>query len=246
MNRQNLLDVAWIGDKWVRKPIRGVVLSFHGLGSPAVKTQPSTEELGWAQAGGLVVYPYYGPWSWMNRQARALVNDIVESVYTVYKLGKSVPLVCTGSSMGGGSSLLYTRYAKRPVAACLAMVPMCDAHYHFNEREDLPRTFRAAFLGYRGSLKSLLAEHSPLAQVPHLPRIPYQVVMGDKDTAVSKERHADRMVAAMRKRKLDVAYIEVPGMGHGGPQPVEVIQRNIAFVVAAWQKHRGSAHSERS
>ena len=235
MNGKKLKQVAWIGDAWVRKPIRGVVLSFHGLGAPGVKTQPSTEELGWAQAGGLVVFPYYGPWSWMNRQARALVDEIVDAVYAAYKLKSSVPLVCTGGSMGGGSSLLYARYAKRPVAACLANVPMCDAAYHFNEREDLPRTFHAAFLGYKGSLQSLLAEHSPLAQVRRMPRIPYQIVAGDEDTAVSKKRHADRMVAAMRRRKLDVTYIEVPKMGHGGPMPVAAIQRNIDFVAAAWR-----------
>ena len=235
MKADKLNQVAWIGDDWVKKPVRGVVLSFHGLGAPAVKTMPSTEELGWAQAGGLVVYPYYGPWSWMNRQARALADDIVDAGYEQFGLNRQLPLIATGGSMGGGSALLYARYAKRPVAACLATVPMCDAVYHFDEREDLPRTFHAAFLGYRGSLKSLLAEHSPLAQVKFMPRIPYQIVAGDKDTAVSKKHHADRMVAAMRWRKLDVTYIEVPKMGHGGPMPVEVIQRNIAFVAAAWR-----------
>ena len=235
MNAQKLKQVAWIGDKWVKKPIRGVVLSFHGLGAPAVKSQPSTEELGWARAGGLVVFPYYGPWSWMNRQARALVDEIVDATYATYKLKKSVPLVCTGVSMGGGNALLYARYAKRPVSACLAVVPMCDAIYHFDEREDLPRTFHAAFLGYKGSLKSLLTEHSPLAQVKRMPRIPYQIVAGGKDVAVATPRHADRMVAALRRRKLDVTYLEVPDMGHAGPMPVDVIQRNIDFVTAVWR-----------
>jgi len=161
------------------------------------------------------------------------VDEIVDSVYTTYRLKQSVPLVCTGGSMGGGSSLLYTRYARRPVAACYALYPMCDAVYHFSERPDLPRTFHQAFLGYKGSLRSLLIEHSPLWQVAHLPRIPYLIVQGDKDTAVSKQHHADRMVAAMRKRKLDVDYVEVPDMGHGGPMPVDVLQRSIDFVSAA-------------
>jgi len=235
MHDKKLHQVAWIGDAWVRKPIRGVVLSFHGLNMTGGKTQPSTEELGWAQAGGLVVFPYYGPWGWMNRQARALVDEIVEAVYAHYKLKSSVPLVCTGGSMGGSSSLLYTRYARRPVAACLANVPMCDAVYHFDERDDLPRTFHAAFLGYKGSLTALLQEHSPLAQVRHMPRIPYQIVAGGADAAVSKKHHADRMVAALRRRKLDVTYIEIPKMGHGGPWPVEVIQRNIDFVANVWR-----------
>jgi dipeptidyl aminopeptidase/acylaminoacyl peptidase len=236
MDDKKLRQVAWIGDEWVKKPIKGVVLSFHGLGVPEVKKEPGTEELGIACEGGLIVFPYYGPWCWMNRQARSLVDEIVAAVYATFKLKSSVPLVCIGGSMGGGSSLLYTRYAKsRPVAACLANVPMCDAEYHFNEREDLPRTFHAAFIGYKGNLKALLKEHSPLAQVQHMPGIPYRIVAGGRDTAVSKKHHSDRMVAAMRKRKLDVTYAEIPQMNHGGPWPIEVLQQNIDFVSAAWR-----------
>ena len=37
----------------------------------------------------------------------------------------------------------------------------------------------------------------------------------------------------MRKRKLNVNYVEVPGMGHGGPVPLEVFADNIAFVTSA-------------
>ena len=165
------------------------------------------------RAGGVSVY---GPWSWMNRQARRWwTRSWMRS--TPRTAEASVPLVCTGGSMGGGSSLLYTRYAKRPVAACLAVVPVCDAAYHFDEREDLPRTFHQAFLGYKGSLAALLAEHSPLAQVKRMPRIPYRLVSGDADTAVSAKHHADPMVAAMRKRKLLVEYVKVPKDGARRP-----------------------------
>ena len=73
MNRKIIKEVAWIGDEHVRGKIKGVVLSFHGLGG-GLKDGPGTEELEWAAAGGLVVYPYYGPWAWMNRQARAMVD----------------------------------------------------------------------------------------------------------------------------------------------------------------------------
>jgi dipeptidyl aminopeptidase/acylaminoacyl peptidase len=233
VNKDKLRQVAWIGDDWVKSPIRGVVLSFHGLGAPGLKTAPSTEELGWAQAGGLVVFPYYGPWSWMNRQARALVGETVDGVYAAFGLSRRLPLISTGGSMGGCSALLYARYAKRPVTACFANYPVCDTVFHFSERPDLPRTFHTAFVGYKGTLKKLLAEHSPLAQVPAMPDIPYLIVHGDKDTSVGKARHSDRMVAALRRRKLQVEYIEVPGMGHGGPVPVDVLRREVDFVAAA-------------
>lgn len=59
------------------------------------------------------------------------------------------------------------------------------------------------------------------------------IIHGDQDPAVSKKRHSDRMVAAMRKRKLNVEYIEVAGMKHCGPLPLTVLQRGIEFIAAA-------------
>ena len=237
MNAKVIKEVAWVGEEYVRGAIRGVVLSFHGLGG-GLKSAPGTEELEWARNGGLVVYPYYGPWAWMNRQARAMVDELVEAVYAAHGLSGSAPLICTGGSMGGQASLLYTRYARRRVSACLANCPVCDLKYHFHERPDLPPTIRHALLGYEGSLDSLLAEHSPLHQAGAMPDIPYRIIHGGKDTAVSKPHHSDKMVAAMRGRKLNVEYVEVPEMGHCGPLPMDVIQQDVAFVAAAIPRPR--------
>jgi dipeptidyl aminopeptidase/acylaminoacyl peptidase len=230
MNKQSIKQSAWVGDAWLKGPVRGLILAFHGLGFGGLKREPSTVELEWAHAGGLVVFPYYGPWSWMNREARAFVDDLVDSVYAAYRLPDEVPLFSTGGSMGGLSSLLYTRYARRPIAACEAIYPVCDLKAHFTERPDLPPTILSAFRGYTEDREALFAEHSPTAQVAGMPDIPYLVIHGDKDGAVNKAKHSDRFVAAMRKRKLDVEYIEVPGMDHGGPTPLAVLVRQIEFV----------------
>ena len=120
MDPEVINEGAWVGEAYVRGRIRGVVLSFHGLGG-GLKGGPSTEELEWARHGGLVVHPYYGPWAWMNRQARAMVDEVVDAIYSAHGLPDRLPLICTGGSMGGQASLLYTRYATRRVHACLAM-----------------------------------------------------------------------------------------------------------------------------
>ena len=232
MNARVLKEVAWIGDDFVPGKIKGVVLSFHGLGG-GVRGGPGTEELEWARNGGLIVHPYSGPWAWMNRQARAMVDEVVDAIYAVYGLRDRTPLICTGGSMGGYGSLLYTRYAKRPVSACQANCPVADLKFHFHERPDLPPTIRHAFEGYPGSLARFFVEHSPLHQVSAMPDIPYLIIHGGQDRAVSKKAHSDKMVAAMRKRKMRVEYIEVPAMGHCGPLPLRAVQRDVEFVVEA-------------
>ena len=232
MGIEEIRQVAWVGDEFVRGKVRGVILTFHGLGG-GHKGGPSTEDLAWADAGGLVVNPYYGPWSWMNRLARAFVDGLVEDVYAAFSLPAKAPLICVGGSMGGLSSLLYTRYARRPVRACLAVCPVCDLKYHFSERPDLPATIRYAFRGYPEDFDQVLAEHSPLQQVAHMPDIPYLIVHGVQDTAVSKAHHSDPMVAAMRKLAMNVIYREVAVMKHCSPTPLAVMQENIEFVEAA-------------
>ncbi len=232
MNQKIIAEHAWVGKGYVEGKIRGVVLSFHGLGG-GLKNGPGTEEYEWGRHGGLVVHPYYGPWSWMNRQARTMIDELVEAIYAAYKLTDRIPLISTGGSMGGQGSLLYTRYAKRKVRACLANYPVCDLKYHFNERPDVPPTMRHAFLGYSENLDTLFAEHSPLHQVASMPHIPYRIIHGDKDLAVTKQHHSDKMVAAMHKHKLNIEYIQVPSMGHGGPWPLKVMEGNVAFVATA-------------
>jgi len=230
MDITKMKQVAWIGEQYLKGPIRGVVLVFHGLGYMGEKNGVDTTELEWANNGFLVVFPYYGPWSWMNREARIFVDDLVDAVYTNYSLSEEIPLISTGGSMGGYSSLLYTCYAKRPVAKCLALFPVCDLKAHFNERPDLPRSIHHAFCGYKEDMEILFIEHSPVHQISKMPDIPYLIIHGDQDEVVNKKLHSDSMVQKMAERNLNVNYIQVEGMGHGTAMPLYVLTSMIDFV----------------
>ena len=230
----NIKDIAWVGDGCVKGGIKSVVVSFHGLGAPELKKKAEPWEQELADLGALVIMPYYGPWSWMNREARAMVDELITRAYREYRLdAKEVPLVLTGGSMGGCSALLYARYTPHPLTAVYANCPVCDVTYHFRERDDLPRTMYCAFSSYEGEIEERLIEHSPLHQVDHLPDVNYMIVHGGADSAVNKARHSDRMVAAMQARAMRVEYIEVPGMGHCGPFPTDVTKRSYEFMRAS-------------
>jgi len=230
MNLEEIKQVAWVADAYLQKPIRGVIFTFHGLGSPELRDKPNDEELEWAKNGLLVVFPYYGPWSWMNRQSRKFVDDLAASVYAAYSLSADIPFLAHGGSMGGFSALLYTRYAKQKISACVAVCPVCDLKHHFTERPDLPRTIRHAFLGYEEDFESLLAEHSPVCQAAGMPHIPYFIIHITGDPAVNKASHSDKLVAKMKEHGLDVTYHEVEGTGHCGPLPQEVKDAKLKFI----------------
>lgn len=232
MHADQMRAVAFLGEAQVRKPITGVILNFHGLGDPGLRSVLNYDESEWAAAGGLVVMPYAGPWSWMNRQARAMVDDLVDAIYENFGLAESVPLLLTGGSMGGFCSLLYARYTRHSFTRCAAIFPCTDLKYHFSERPDLPRTIHHAFAGYPEPFEDLLAEHSPVMQAAHMPRVPYFILHGDADKAVNKAVHSDRMVAELRKAGHDVTYVEVPGMGHHEPTQFSAWRAKIEFIKA--------------
>ncbi|MDR0866736.1 MAG: prolyl oligopeptidase family serine peptidase [Candidatus Symbiothrix sp.] len=225
-------EIAWIGDNQVKGPIKGVILTFHGLGASEVKSEANEEELVWANNGYLVIYPYYGPWGWMNRQARDMVNQIVEAVYAEYNLPDTTPLLAYGGSMGGFSAILYSRYAKHPVTACIANCPVTDIKFHFSERVDLPRTFRVAYWGYDDkTFEERMAEHNPMDQVEYMPDIPYFIMHITGDPAVNKKIHSDRFVAKMRENGKNVTYKEIEGEGHCGPIPDDVHVEKENFIL---------------
>lgn len=193
---------------------KAIVLSFHGLGGCALRSEPKELELFCAEHQLLCVYPYYGPWSWMNREAVRYVDDVVDACITREGLSSDVPVISTGGSMGGLSSLIYTRYSRRTPKACFANCPVCDLPYHATERPDLPRTVYLAFAHYECGLAEALRQHSPLHQVENMPRIPYYIVHGTADASVNKGMHSDRLIAAMREQGHNLVYREIEGMTH--------------------------------
>jgi len=215
---------AWIGADFISGEVTAIVLRFPGLGSAALKGEADLAELEWGHQGALVVVPYQDPWGWMNSRVVSFVDELVEGIRARHGLNAGVPLISTGGSMGGHAALLYTIRSRHNVAACLANCPVCDLPYHYSEREDLPRTMHHAFGSY-GDISEALRANSPLHQVEHLPDIPYLLLHGALDEAVSKAAHSDPMVAAMRRRNLRVEYLECPRMRHCGPLDYETSRR---------------------
>ena len=229
MTPKTLRQVAWLTDAYVKGPIRGVAVGFGGLGAGPMRDSPSEGEMDLGSHGILTVVPYYSPWGWMNRAERQFVAEVIDATYSVLGLDRTIPLLSVGGSMGGLSALLFARYYSGKLAGCYANCPVCDLAFHCDERPDVARTVYCAFRGYAEDFGALLKEHSPVDQVPGLPKIPYLIIHGEADKAVSKTAHSDRLVPSMQARGLNVDYIGIPGMGHCGPIPTDVRARIMDF-----------------
>ena len=210
---ENLRNFAYSNDKICQGNIKGIVLEFFGLGGAEMYMEDTDNGRRFAQRGILYIIPYYNPWAWMNNQAVSLTDEIVDVLIQHYKLSARIPIVSTGGSMGGLSSLVYTAKAKRTPVACVSNCPVCDLPFHYTERPDLPRTLYSAFYGEDGPMEKALKTASPLHLAEQMPDVKYYIFHCDEDKAVNKEQHSDRFVARL-KQNHDVCYHTVKGRGH--------------------------------
>lgn len=211
---ENLRNFTYCNNSICKKPIKGIVIFFVGLGGTMMFDEDTEDGCRYAEDGILYLWPYINPWAWMNKQTVELVDEMVDVLMDAYHLPETTPIISTGGSMGGLCALVYTAQSKRTPAACVANCPVCDLPYHYTERPDLPRTLYSAFGQYEGTLKEALESASPLHLVDKMPTSSYYYVFHcEKDEAVNKQLHSDRFVEKM-EADHKVSYFAVPDRGH--------------------------------
>ena len=221
---ETLRFYAYSNDKLIKGPVKGIVVSFFGLGGMAMFNGDTPEGVALAAENIIYLVPYNNPWAWMNRQAVAYTDELIDVLAEKYGLPADIPVVSTGGSMGGQSALVYTYYAKCTPVACIANCPVCDLPFHFTERPDLPRTLYSAYFNERGTMQDALESASPLHLADRMPDCEYHIFHCEKDEAVNKQMHSDRFVAAMEKAGRRISYYAVPDRGHCDLTP-EMLQK---------------------
>lgn len=112
MTYDTLRNYAYSNDRLCQGQIRGIVISFFGLGGMAMFDE---DQMGKALAEQNVLYlvPYNNPWAWMNRQAVSMTDEIMDTVKEMLDLPENLPIVSSGGSMGGLAAITYCVYTKR-------------------------------------------------------------------------------------------------------------------------------------
>ena len=221
---ENLRNFAYSSDRLIEGEIKGIVISFFGLGGAAMYSKDPGVAVDLAKKGIVYVIPYTNPWCWMNESAVRLTDEIIEVICDKYRLGDNVRIVSSGGSMGGLSALVYAAYARITPVACVVNCPVCDLPYHFTERDDLPRTLYNAFSTYEGSLDEALRSCSPLHLVGRMPDVPYVLFHCTADLAVNIEKHSEKFVEAMKASGKTVEFVKVEGRGHCDLSPAAALE----------------------
>lgn len=211
---ENIRSFAYVNDQICKTPIKGIVVSFFGLGGADMFGDDTDDGKFYAEKGILYVLPYSNPWSWMNDQTVSYTDEILNVLFEKYNLDKNIPIVSTGGSMGGQSAIVYTAKAARTPVACVANCPVCDVVYHFTERVDLPRTIYSSLYNYAGTLEEGLKSISPLHLVDKMPKVKYHIFHCDKDMAVNIDVHSGKFVKELEKRGFDFTYDVIHDKGH--------------------------------
>jgi len=156
---------------------------------------------------------------------------VVDALFDRCGLSEDTPIVSTGLSMGGLSSLVYCVYAKRTPVACAANCPVCDLPYHYTEREDLPRTIYGAFSHYEMTLAEAMERTSPLHLVPRMPDIPYSVFVGTCDKEVDMNKHGVRFCSEMERAGKKIELTVMEGREHCDLSP-EALEKYRSFIAS--------------
>lgn len=199
----------------VKKPIKGVVLRFHGLShSPNLERDMACSPV-CSENSILYVYVFYNPWAWMNKDALVFVNGVLDCIFENENLPSDLPIGIFGSSMGGYSAFEYARNGKYKISAILANCPLCDIEDGvYKANNNLLKTYFYSAITSCDDFDGYMREHSPLRNATTLPHIPYHFVIGLRDNVLPPNIHGKAMVIKMREAGYDVSETLLDEVGH--------------------------------
>lgn len=216
INAKNLRSFAYSNDEILEGPARGVILDFYGLDCHDIHNHDTKDGIRYAKEGIVFLHPYTNPWAWMNPDAVAFTDEILDALFDKLSLSSDTPIVSSGGSMGGQQSLIFPLGSRHRegIVMVASNCPVCDMVYHYGERPDLPRTIYSAVFHMAGGFDAALKALSPIHRIEDMPKIPYRIFHCDADKLVNYEIHGHSFTEKMREAGYDISLRTVPGRDH--------------------------------
>lgn len=187
INEENFFDYAFVNTDALSFPVKAVCVEFHGYTDATTYSVSSAKAKLLGEQGIAWVFPYYSVWAWMSRSSQEFNEQVLDAVYKKLRIPDTTPLIITGGSMGGLTSLCYLIYGKRKAAACAVNCPVTDMAKFFDIVPDARRAILSAHLLEEKPFRAVLDSYSPVKLVDKLPTIPYLLIYGEKDERITEE-----------------------------------------------------------
>lgn len=218
----------------------GLVIHFYGTGG---SSKPGTYNIGrppydelrrlLAARGCWLVVPTLGPLPWMNdaacKQVDAVIADMVQ-----HENVDPTRVHLFGTSMGGGSSLIYTMRRPNTIKSLVAIFPMTDFTQWL---EEMPR-YRPGVEGAHAitpkNREAALRDMSPIQHPEAFKTTAIFLLHGDKDPIVPLH-HSRDFAALLRKKGCEVTLREVVGETHRD-EIAQTFQQQLADFLTQEQK----------
>ncbi len=165
-----------------------------------------------AERGYWLVVPDLGRSHWMNEKACAQVDAVIAAMIAQEQVDpKRVHLL--GTSMGAGSSLIYTMRRPGRIRSLVALFPMTDFVRWLEEKPGYRTAVEQAHGIVPEQRADALAEISPLLHSEAFQNVPILLLHGDADKIVPIH-HSRDLAAVLKEKGCSVSLIEVPGLTH--------------------------------
>lgn len=213
INKDNLSDYAFLNTDTLKLPLKGICVCFHGYTDDTMFSESNAIAARLGQKGIAWVFPYYSVWGWLGKNALAFCEQVIDAVYDKLGADENTPFISSGGSMGGLTALMYCVLGKRKAVRCAAECPVTDMHKMFEDNYTMRRAILSAHIEKEGKLEDILKEHSPVYRAADMPKIPYFLLFGGKDTLIT-EKHYPPLYKAMEEQGHSVKVHIEEGMGH--------------------------------
>lgn len=160
-----------------------------------------------AERGYWLVVPDLGPKHWMNDAACDQIDAVIAGMVKSERVDPAnVHLL--GTSMGGGSSLIYVMRRPKKIKSVVSVFPMTDFTRWLDEAPGYRGRVESAHGVTDANRKELLAKISPLQHPDAFRDTPIYLLHGAKDGTV-QPHHSRDFAAALKDKGYPVTYREV-------------------------------------
>lgn len=213
INKDNLFDYAFVNEDTLTGAVRAVCVCFHGYTDATMLTQSNELAAALGRAGIAFLFPYYSVWGWMGSNAQLFIEQCIDAAYDRLGLDDGVPLLVTGGSMGGLTALNYAVIGKRRICGCAAVCAVADITSCYNNIPDMRRAILSAHIEKEGDLLEITDRFSPVNFADRLPKVPYFLLYGAKDSFFTGVQLPE-FIKALDSAGVEYELLVHPDMGH--------------------------------